>query len=290
MLSYSRYNAKLNKLHSNFEHLFDVYCNYGVDIYNYFLQSLIIELPKETSSKAIEMHTRFFPNLPYFENVCEHNEKAKKETIVLFCREEKYSSTKQSSELPLVEETIESFSEENNLSSADVRNLFDFVVLCFESDVVVIILIKPFKVMWTKTFQEEDISCSCIAFHPHHDVILPGRLDKVLSLTDGSWQPGPFVCEKNYFFTDCCFSPDNNIMITGNYSDEHLILWDLVSGESKRRIKVGGYVYSCSFSSNGNYLAVLKTCKMSDKDDCGWSVFDVVKNCSHLYESDRPYF
>ena len=29
---------------------------------------------------------------------------------------------------------------------------------------------------------------------------------------------------------------------------------------------------------------------MSDKDDCGWSVFDVVKNYSHLYESDRPYF
>ena len=79
-------------------------------------------------------------------------------------------------------------------------------------------------------------------------------------------------------------------MITGNYIDEHLILWDLVSGESKRRIKVGGCVYSCSFSSNGNYLAVLKTCKMFDNDDCGWSVFDVVKDYSHLYESDRPYF
>ena len=294
VLQYNRYNSKLNELYSNFEYIFEVTSYFFVHKFNEFLQVLIIEALGEISSKAIEFHTRYFSNLPYFENVSKHNEKAKKETIDLFSKEEEYSSAKQSSELSLVEKTSESFTEENNLGSADVRNLFDYVVLCFEPDcVVMLISIKPFKVMWKKTFPKEEISCSCIAFHPHHDVILPGRLDKVLSLTEGLWQPGPFVCEKNYFFSDCCFSPDNNIMITGNYSDEHLILWDLVSGEKKRRIEVGGHVYSFSFSSNGNYLAVLKNCKRSDGDNFRriyWSVFDVVKNYTQLYESDRTDF
>ena len=180
-----------------------------------------------------------------------------------------------------------SLSEENGLSSADVRN--HYVVLCFEPGAIVLISIKPFKVMWTKTFLEKEISCNCIAFHPRHDVILPGRLDQVLSLTDGSWQPGSFVCEKNYFFTDCCFSPDNKIMITGNDRDEHLILWDLVSGENKRRIKVGEHVWSCSFSSNGNYLTVLRHgsirhCAIKDMS-IDWSLFDVVNDYNLLFRS-----
>ena len=293
MTSNSQYKGTLNELESIVENLGIVYFHYDKNVRQCgLLQCLILDAPEEISSKAMELHTRFFRNRPYVENVCEHNENANEETIVLFSREKEHCSAKESSELSFAEKTSESCSKENKLSSVDVRNLFDYVVLCFESGVVVLISIEPLKVMWTKTFPEEEISCSCIAFHPHHDLILRGRIDQVLSLTDGSWQPGPFVCTKNYFFTECCFSPDNNIMMTGNNSDEHLALWDLVSGKKKRCIEVGGQVWSCSFSSNGSYFAFLITGEMLGNGELrrvDWSVFDVVNNYTHLYESIGPF-
>ena len=77
-------------------------------------------------------------------------------------------------------------------------------------------------------------------------------------------------------------------MITGNDCDEYLILWDLVSGENKRRIKVSGHLRSCSFSPNGNYLAVLKTAQMLGNGkirnlEC--LVFDAVNNYTPRHES-----
>ena len=47
------------------------------------------------------------------------------------------------------------------MSSADVRNMLDNVVLCYS--------IYPFKVMWARNFAREEISCSSFAFHPDKD-------------------------------------------------------------------------------------------------------------------------
>ena len=288
----SQYRSKLKGFESIIEILRASWSTNDEDS-NGILQYLILDAPKEISSKAMELHARFFPNRPYFENVSKHNENANKESIALFSREVEHSFAKESSELSLMAmKKTESCSKKNDLSSADVCNLFDYVVLCFESGEVILISIKPFKVMWRKIFLKEEISCSCIAFHPHYDIILPGRLDQILSLTDGSWQPGPFVCEKNYFFTECCFSPDNNILVTANYNDEHLILWDLVSGEKKRCIEVGGHVCSCSFSSNGSYLVILKIGETLDRVKgtlVEYSVFDVVNNYTNLFESTSSF-
>ena len=76
-------------------------------------------------------------------------------------------------EEPSWNEFIGSSHEGEKLRSADVRNMLDYVVLCYS--------IYPFKVMWARNFAREEISCSSFAFHP----------DK-----DSSWFPGPFLCEE----------------------------------------------------------------------------------------------
>ena len=237
-----------------------------------FLQTLILDMPGYMSSKALELYPRFLPELPYFKKITQFDRSVDKETIGFRSGEKDVGSHVQRNSF---------FSYEDDFRSSDVRNLFDYVALCLKSGVVVLISIKPFNIIWMKVFAEEEISCSCISFHPHQDIILPGRLDQVLSLTDGSWQPSPFSCAVRYFFTECCFSPDNTIMITGNDHEEHLVLWDLFNGEKMRHIEVSGPVSVCfSFSPDGNHLAVFK----SDKyiSDIIYLLFDVTKNYSLL--------
>ena len=154
-----------------------------------YLQELILTGHKHISCKASELYACFYPDRPYFQTVrgvSEHNESMDNKKIVLRSKKVEFNSHPSKSDLSL---------EENQLSSADVRNIFDYAVLCFQNGVVVLISVKPLKIIWMKSFTAEEISYSCITFHPHQDIILPGRLDQVLSLTDGSWQPGPFSCE-----------------------------------------------------------------------------------------------
>ena len=281
VINNSRHKGKLEELDITADELRFAYSmtRFDPDLGEFnFLQCIMMQAPEKISSKALELHVRFFPRQPYFEKVCEHDENINKETINLFSRTNEYSSAEESSELS---------SERNDFSSADVRHLLDYVVLCFRSGMVVLISINPFKVIWKKAFAKNEVSCSCIAFHPHHDVILPGRLDQVLSLTDGSWQPGPFLSRQYYFFTECCFSPDNKTMITASHHNEYLTLWDLVSGENNRRIEVSGHLSSCTFSPNGNYLAVLKTDQMSGIEMKNiFLVFDVTNNYTLLHSVD----
>ena len=64
-----------------------------------------------------------------------------------------------------------------------------------------------------------------IVFHPRDNFILPGRLDKVLTV-EGKFRPGPFQCDENCSkFTNCCFSSDNSRMVT-NYG-HNLIVWNV---------------------------------------------------------------
>ena len=67
----------------------------------------------------------------------------------------------------------------------------------------------------------------CIVFHPGGDLILPGRLDEVLSI-EGKLRSGPFQCDESCSkFTNCCFSSDSSKMVT-NYGN-NLIVWKLLA-------------------------------------------------------------
>ena len=55
-----------------------------------------------------------------------------------------------------------------------------------------------------------------IVFHPHENLILPGRLDKVLTL-QGKFTAGPFhYDEDSSEFSNCCFTLDGTRMVTNN--------------------------------------------------------------------------
>lgn len=206
------------------------------------------------SSEALKLLSRFYPKIPSFENVDDNIHQ----------------------ECP----TLMLSGGEKVVRSADVHTNLNYVVLCFESGVVKLITPEPLEVIWTKSFARKEISCSCIAFHPIQDKILPGRLDQVLVLADGSLQPGPFSFEANFslplFFTCCCFSPDEKIMITGYSGDTYLHVWNLVSSLYINRIELIRSARSLSFSSNGNYLAVLSgSCHNTS---ASVTVFDVQNN------------
>ena len=235
----------------------------------------IITWPRQIRAKASELYASFYPELPYLERVSKHDTFTHATRIQLRSKEVEFSSHQRESYLS---------TEENHLSSADVRNIFDYAVLCFQNGMIVLISIKSFTIIWKKDFTAEEISCSCISFHPYQDIILPGRLDQVLSLTDGSWQRGPFSCAENSFFTKCCFSPDNSIMITGNHCDTSLVFWDLVSGEKRRCIDVVRPIGGFSFSPNGNYFTLVNANPNASHlyTLLSYSVFDVRNNYTLL--------
>jgi WD40 repeat protein len=213
-----------------------------------FLQLLIYQTTcTEMSSDASSLCKRIYPELLYFEQVSKHDVPVNTKTIAL---------------------------SEQPLTCADFCIPKGYVVLCFESGVVKLLSIKPFEEIWTKTFATDEITTKCIAFHPDKDVVLPGRLDQVLSLIDGSWQEGPFSCEETYFFTDCCFSPDQTFMITCG-KNSYLYAWNLASGEKVSQILYHWIYPSPCFSRNGNYLAVV-----IDNDTC--SLYDVRNNYKRL--------
>ena len=110
--------------------------------------------------------------------------------------------------------------------SSSNNNVGLYLKVSAQTYVIQLVSINPYKILWTtKELGNDQIRCSCIAFHPAKNLILPVRLDQVLSLTDVSWQQGPFSdCEKKRFFTFCCFSPDNCGMVVANdYSNDLVV-------------------------------------------------------------------
>ena len=221
-----------------------------------FLHQLMTYEIGEVSSEALKLLSRFYPKIPRFE-IFEDNLHEK-------CRRLMLSKGKEV------------------VRSADVHTKLNYVVLCFESGVVKLITLEPLEVIWTKPFAREEISCSCIAFHPIHDKILPGRLDQVLVLADGSLQPGPFSFKTNFssplFFTCCCFSPNKTIMITGCSGATYLHVWNLESSSCIDRIELKESALSLSFSTSGNYLAVVADTCQQPSQLAAVTVFDVQKN------------
>ena len=94
----------------------------------------------------------------------------------------------------------------------------------------------------------------CIVFHPGGDLILPGRLDEVLSI-EGKLRSGPFQCDESCSkFTNCCFSLDNSRMVT-NYGN-NLIVWNVASGDKIRCLPCKP-LFSFSFTASGNFLGTV---------------------------------
>ena len=94
----------------------------------------------------------------------------------------------------------------------------------------------------------------CIVFHPVGDLILPGRLDEVLSI-EGKLTSGLFQCDESCLkFTNCCFSLDNSRMVT-NYGN-NLIVWNVASGNKIRCLPCKP-LFSFSFTASGNFLGTV---------------------------------
>ena len=94
----------------------------------------------------------------------------------------------------------------------------------------------------------------CIVFHPGGDLILPGRLDEVLSI-EGKLRSGLFQCDESCSkFTNCCFSLDNSRMVT-NYGN-NLIVWNVASGDKIRCLPCKP-LFSFSFTASGNFLGTV---------------------------------
>ena len=104
-----------------------------------------------------------------------------------------------------------------------------------------------------------------VVFHPREDLILPGRLDKVLTL-QGKLTEGPFHCDEDSSeFSNCCFTVDGSRMVTNN--DNGLFVWNVYNGGRERSISC--HPFRClSFAASGNLLAT------TDIDNV-FSVYDV---------------
>ena len=110
----------------------------------------------------------------------------------------------------------------------------------------------------------------CIVFHPGGDLILPGRLDEVLSI-EGKLRSGPFQCDESCSkFTNCCFSLDNSRMVT-NYGN-NLTVWNVASGD-KIRCLLCKPLFSFSFTARGNFLGTV------DNENV-FNVYDISNDCT----------
>ena len=165
------------------------------------------------------------------------------------------------------------------LSGIDVSPQHQCVVCSYEHGVIELFSLKTGESLWKQHCSIPLDNCHdltrmlphCIVFHPHKEIILPGRLDKVFTLQRTSTK-GPFQSsEESSAFTNCCFSQDNSKMVTYDSNSNNLILWNVFSGakETFFRCKT---LYSLSFTSSGNFLGTTDTENL-------FTVYDVINYC-----------
>ena len=120
-----------------------------------------------------------------------------------------------------------------------------------------------------------------IVFHPRENLILPGRLDNVLTL-QGKFTAGPFHCDKDSSeFSNCCFTLDGSRMVTNN--DNGLFVWNVYNGGREMSISCHP-LRSLYFAASGNFLATI------DIDNV-FSVYDLTNDYKVNYrriESELP--
>ena len=152
------------------------------------------------------------------------------------------------------------------ISAIDISLNHDYVICSYSEGGIELFSTAAFMSVWKKPdFELEQpppltpLNGPCmlrhsIVFHPRDNFILPGRLDKVLTV-QGKFRPGPFQCDENCSkFTHCCFSLDNSRMVTN--CGNSLIIWNVTSGDKERGLPCNTLV-SFSFTSSGNFLGTV---------------------------------
>ena len=158
----------------------------------------------------------------------------------------------------------------STISGIDISPKHDYVVCCYEEGGIELFSLATGKPEWKiQEFKVEFRSfpslgnyldvpymlAHCIVFHPHKSLILPGRLDKGLTL-DGTFTTGPFQCDEGSSkFTNCCFSSDDSRMVT--LYGINLIVWNVLSGTKERCIPQCKTLFSFSFTASGNFLGAI---------------------------------
>ena len=155
------------------------------------------------------------------------------------------------------------------ISGIDISSEHDYVVCSYREGGIELFSMATLMSVWKKPDFELELPppylvCSyllrpftlahCIVFHPSGHFILPGRLDKVLSI-EGKLRSGPFQCDESCSkFTNCCFSLDNSRMVT-NYGN-NLIVWNVASGDKIKCLPCEP-LFSFSFTASGNFLGTV---------------------------------
>ena len=160
------------------------------------------------------------------------------------------------------------------IKSIDVSPNHDYVVCGYEEGGIELFFIATGMSEWKKDFVVLSPLFYTsklphqVVFHPHENLILPGRLDKVLTL-QGKFIEGPFHCDDGSSkFSNCCFTMDGSRMVTNN--DNGLFVWNVYNGRRERSISCHP-LCSSSFSASGNLLATV------DIDNV-FSVYDVTND------------
>ena len=156
------------------------------------------------------------------------------------------------------------------ISGIDLSSQHDYVVFSYKEGGIELFSLATGRSKWKKKDYILGFSTSvpawlenfiltlphCIAFHPHQNLILPGRLDNVLTL-EGTVANGPFETdEDSSVFNNCCFSLDGSRMVThyGRFrSENYLIVWNVFGG-TKERCFHCEWLISLSFTASGNFL------------------------------------
>ena len=166
------------------------------------------------------------------------------------------------------------------LSGIDVSPQHQYVVCSYEHGVTELFSLKTGESLWTRVCSIALDNCHdltrmlphCIVFHPHQEIILPGRLDKVFTF-QGTSINGPFQSnEESSVFTNCCFSQDGSKMVTFDGNSNNLIVWNVSNGAKETCFRCNT-LYSLCFTASGNFLGTTDTENV-------FTVYDVTNYCN----------
>ncbi len=207
-----------------------------------FLQNIVNEGGEELSSKASSLLQTRYKDIIYLEFV----EKDRNNDALEFC-----------------------CLLSGSISCIDLSPNHDYVVCCYKDGGIELFSLATGKSEWKIQVKlpalpwlanYNDVSYNlmlrhCIVFHPGGNLILPGRLDKAISMK-GTFTEGPFHADEGCSkFTNCCFSSDNSKMVT-NYENS-LNIWNVLSGNRERHLQCTDTLFSFSFTASGNFLGTV---------------------------------
>ena len=139
----------------------------------------------------------------------------------------------------------------NLMTGIDVSPKRDLVVCAYEDGEIELFSLETGLSEWKieqKTFEHTRFHGLHFMVMPHWIVVLPGSLDKVLTL-QGEFTKGPFHCDQdNSAFINCCFSFDGCKMDT--YYGDNLFVWDVDSGIKETRLSCNKTLYTLSFTAS----------------------------------------